>query len=172
MNLKDYQTAALSTAMPRAFDHKYLVPMIVGEIGELFGQKAKAHWHGWSEDQLKVELVSEYGDVCWGTAILLHTLNVDELDPIFDKDSSTARAMRRRQPEQTLLSHGSYLWQWYSEEETQPYIKGEAMEMWAILEAFCEEITGVPFETVLQANLEKLRSRAERNVLIGSGDHR
>jgi NTP pyrophosphatase (non-canonical NTP hydrolase) len=79
MKLSEYQSAALSTAMEKAFSLDYLVPMIIGELGELSGQKAKAHWHGWPAEKLEVELVSEYGDVCWGTAILLHMAEVSDL---------------------------------------------------------------------------------------------
>jgi hypothetical protein len=52
------------------------------------------------------------------------------------------------------------------------HITGEACVLWLELEAHCEAITGMPFDIVLRANLEKLRSRAERGTLVGRGDHR
>lgn len=170
MKLSEYQAAALTTAQPRAFSLDYLVPMIVGEVGELFGQKAKAHWHGWSADKLQVELVSEFGDVCWGTAILLHVLDrgVVELSP----EATRRRVRDHRDPGQILVQRAAYLHAWYSDEPSRAFLANEAQSMWYTLEAHCEAITGMPFETVLQANLTKLAGRVERGTLVGSGDHR
>jgi NTP pyrophosphatase (non-canonical NTP hydrolase) len=168
MKLSEYQAAALVTAQPRAFDLQYLVPMIVGEIGELFGQKAKSHWHGWEASKLRDELVSEYGDVAWGTAILLHVAKIDDIDP---------EKMRRSEDTewQQLLSRAHYMHLFYSG-SVQPYtlewVAGEAQLLWLTLERHCSKVTGVPFETVLQANLKKLADRAARGVLQGQGDHR
>lgn len=168
MKLSEYQTAALVTAQPRAFDLQYLVPMIVGEIGELFGQKAKSHWHGWEYSKLQEELVSEYGDVAWGTAILLHVAKVDDIDlDKFRKSENTEW--------QQLLSRAHYLHMFYSSTvppQTLEWVSEEAQLLWLTLERHCSEVTGVPFETVLQANLKKLADRAARGVLQGQGDHR
>jgi NTP pyrophosphatase (non-canonical NTP hydrolase) len=174
MKLSEYQNAALTTAQPRAFSLDYLVPMIVGETGELFGQKAKARWHGWSADKLQVELVSEYGDICWGTALLLHTKNVDNV--MYDAESVANTGRTRwgnpRDAWQILLMRANYLHMWYSEDETHSYIRGEAQQMWLALEHHCETVTGMPFEVVLKANLTKLAGRVARGTLVGSGDHR
>lgn len=173
MKLSEYQTAAASTAMPEAFSHDYLIPMIVGEVGELFGQKAKAHWHGWSADQLQVELVSEYGDVCWGTAILLQMHGVTDL--MYKHPTSSIPVSvwgNPLDPWHLLLQRVQHVHLWSTEEQTHSYIRGEAQQLWLALETFCQAITGVPFETVLLANLTKLASRAERGVLVGKGDHR
>lgn len=174
MNLSEYQAAALTTAQPKAFSLDYLVPMIVGEVGELFGQKAKAHWHGWSADKLQAELVSEYGDVAWGTAILLHTKGVDNVD--YDQLSVAINGKTRwgnpRDPWHMLVQRSMYLHAWYTEEETHSYLRGEAQQLWVALHHHCESITGVPFGAVLQANLAKLAGRVQRGTLVGSGDHR
>jgi len=57
MNLHEYTVQAEATAQPAAHDRAYLIPMIVGEVGELFGQRAKAVWHGWAPERLQAELV-------------------------------------------------------------------------------------------------------------------
>lgn len=174
MNLFEYQTAAAVTAQPEAYSLDYLVPMIVGEIGELFGQKAKSRWHGWTADKLQLELVSEYGDVAWGTAILLSTRDVHHLE--FERETIFNKGRTRwgnpRDPWQVLLQRSQYLHQWYSEEETHSYLKGEAQSLWLDLQRNCVAITGVAFEHVLATNLKKLADRAARGVLQGSGDHR
>lgn len=174
MELKEYQAAAAATASIKAYDDAYLIPMIVGEIGELFGQKAKAHWHGWDADKLKLELMSEYGDVAWGTAILLSTRGVSQLtykrDDMFE--FALTRWGNKLDAWHILLQRSQYLHQWYTEKETHSYIRGEAQQLWLTLHQFCQAITGASFDEVLQMNLAKLASRAERGTLIGSGDHR
>lgn len=169
--LANYQARAKSTAQPEAYNHDYLIPMIVGETGELFGQRAKSVWHGWDAARLETELVSEYGDICWGTAILLdmegvngsttrllgqpHTIWGDELDP-----------------HHLLLQRSTSLHMFYIQQYTKRYIPGEATQLWLTLEKHCEAITGVPFDEVLEYNLAKLAGRAARGVLRGAGDHR
>lgn len=174
MELKEYQAAAASTAMAKAYHDAYLIPMIVGEIGELFGQKAKAHWHGWEADKLKLELMSEYGDVAWGTAILLSTRGVHHLE--YKKDEMFEHALTRWGNKldawQILLQRSQHLHQWYTERETEQYIRGEATQLWLTLHQFCQAITGATFDEVLRMNLDKLASRAARGTLIGAGDHR
>lgn len=174
MELMEYQAAAAATAMPKAFEDAYLIPMIVGEIGELFGQRAKSHWHGWDADKLKLELMSEFGDVCWGTAILLSTRGVHHLKVERDEMFEHARTRwgNRIDPWQVLLTRSFHLSQWYSEQETTQYIAGEAMYLWRDLYHTCQAITGASFDEVLQMNLDKLASRAARGTLIGAGDHR
>lgn len=167
MELYDYQHAALRTAQPEAFSDEYLIPMIIGEIGELFGQRAKAHWHGWDADRLQKELVSEYGDICWGTAILLHTRDISGHNPQdFPLIQGQADCWHK------LLGHSHDLNLFYTGKETKNFIVREACRLWKALEFCCEGITGVPFEQVLQANLDKLASRAARGTLVGQGDHR
>lgn len=171
MKLADYQSKALRTAQPRAFDNDYLIPMIVGEVGELLGQRAKAHWHGWSPARLREELVSEYGDVAWGTAVLLHVEGSSDIK-VKPREIPLTVFGHRPDPWYALVVRASYLYQFYTQEETHCYIRGEAQQLWLKLEHHCEAITGVPFDEVLNANLHKLASRAARGVLVGSGDHR
>lgn len=172
MNLKEYQERATATAQPAAYLHDYLVPMIVGEVGELFGQRAKAVWHRWDGQRLQLELVSEYGDIAWGTAVLLHTLG---------EHSATYPPLRGQRP----TSFGKELAQWhhlhaiahdlhlfYSQTETLQFMLGGAQQLWQALQAYSEPITGADFDTVLQANLDKLAGRVQRGTLVGSGDHR
>lgn len=172
MDFNTYQKAAGSTAQEKAFSLDYLIPMIVGETGELFGQRAKSHWHGWSADKLQVELVSEYGDICWGVAIFLGTQGVHILPPLPVTAKNSYGALEADNPWQALLSRACYLNMWYTDDTTLSYLKAEAISLWYALERNAEAITGMPFGTVLQANLTKLAGRVARGTLVGSGDHR
>ena len=175
MKLEEYQSTALLTAQEEAFDHAYLIPGIVGETGELFGHRAKGHWHGWDEDRLRTAKVGEYGDIAWMTAILLHTQGVAELR----KGGHHLREVppitvwgTLPDPWHLLLQKANNLYHLYSQQPTHCYIQGEAIQLWLLLERHCETITGASWTEVLQYNLDKLASRAERGVLRGAGDLR
>jgi hypothetical protein len=174
MELMDYQAAAAATAAPEAFSLDYLIPGIVGEVGELFGQKAKAHWHGWTPERLQAELISEYWDICWMTAILLSTENVHHLTYKQDRmeEFVLTRWGNKRDSWHILLQRAQYLHQWSTEKETLSYIRGEAQQMWVALHQYCWDITGASFDHVLNANLMKLAGRVQRGTLVGQGDHR
>lgn len=168
--LREYQTQAKATAQVEAYDHAYLIPGIVGEVGELFGQKAKATWHGWDADTLQTELVAEYGDICWMTALLLDMFELhDETDPV---RNTTVLRPYTREPWQTLLGKAYSLHMFHTDPECRPYITGAARDLWVTLRAQCEAITGASFDDVLAYNGAKLAARAAKGVLRGSGDHR
>lgn len=159
--LQPYQRQALITAQPPAFYPNYLIPGIVGEVGEMFGQRAKAFWHGWPSAKLQAETVNEYGDICWMTAVFLSTYHIStvELEEPHPYD-----------PWVGLLTEAQNLYALYAFNET--YISNAAKRLWSFLEINCNAITDTDFDIVLATNLTKLASRAERGVLRGSGDHR
>lgn len=171
MNLSDYQQAAAATAQPAAYSHDYLVPMIVGETGELFGQRAKAQWHGWTPEKLQQALVLELGDIAWGTAILLKTLGVESVHSIALRPSHTLHGVEL-DPWQKLLNLASSVHLFHASEETKRFVPTEAARLWRTMELYSLAITGSDFDTVLLANLNKLASRAARGVLQGAGDYR
>jgi len=173
----DYVLAARETADPEAFELEYLIPGIIGEVGELFGQRAKAHWHGKPDFELAKELRNELGDVAWMTAILLDRYGVREIpDEQYEKlDRPYASAI----PVSSLLLarieslHAAYLASLGLPDLGARLIPSSAVELWALIEKRAEQITdGYPFEDVLAANLRKLADRKARGVLKGSGDHR
>jgi hypothetical protein len=170
--LANYQARAAATAQPAAYDRAYLIPMIVGEVGELFGQRAKAVWHGWEPSRLQEELVSEYGDVCWGVAILLQMEGAANLQGSRLRQPVLTSWGNEPDPWQQLQARAGWLYRFHTQKETHQFICGEAKQLWLLLEANCQAITGVPFDAVLGANLAKLASRAARGTLVGQGDHR
>lgn len=173
MKLAEYQDLAVSTAQPEAFSLNYLVPMIVGETGELFGQRAKAHWHGWPAEQLELALVLEYGDIAWGTAILLKTYGITDVPKAEAPFMYVTNLWGKpNAPAHTLLRKAVNLNLWFTDEDTHHFIPSEAVQLWETLESLSLDITGNSFDHVLRANADKLKSRAERNVLRGAGDYR
>lgn len=175
LTLAAYQEKALATAEPRAFDLQYLVPGIMGEVGELFGQQAKAHWHGWPAKKLREELVSEYGDIAWMTALLLDTRGINMLHPVVP--SSGPARWGRLDPMSALLAAASrlrlnYLMEKDGISETEQWLDQSAENLWRVLRDNCLHITGRDFQSVLGGNLIKLADRAARGVLRGQGDHR
>lgn len=171
MELAEYQVAAARTAEPAAYDREYLIPMIVGETGELFGQRAKAVWHGWSPERLQAELALEYGDIAWGVAILL------DLEGVRDVRGYDVRPTRtvwggQLDPWHVLVQMASAVHLFSTQVDTSRFVSSEAARLWLALEQHCQAITGRSWEVVQQGNLAKLASRAARGVLQGAGDHR
>lgn len=175
LTLHDYQESASATADPRAYDLEYLIPAIVGEVGELFGQTGKAYWHGWSAEQLQTELISEYGDICWMAAILLKREGIS-----VQPTEMMERAVRGKS-----LGHSSYADGWLAllsssrslymaanTERLHNEVGANAHWFWTELAYHCQEVTGVSFGQVQRRNLAKLADRAARGVLKGQGDHR
>ena len=169
-SLREYQQQALATADPAGRELSYLIPGIVGEVGEMFGHRAKALWHGKSVEELQKELVLEYGDVAWMAAVLLDTLAVEYVLP--RPRPVTNWWGGQPDPWAMLLHHSATLYQWWLDERTHEYLPGAAVQMWQDLDFYALTITGAPFEAVLRANVEKLASRRARGVLQGNGDHR
>lgn len=170
MELKEYQERATATAEPRAYDLAYLVPGIVSEVGELLGQQAKAHWHGWTPERLQDAALLEYGDIAWLTAVLLKVNGRSNVLPL-------PRVRSVDTPTQQLVTiardlHLAWSVDGFSSADREDWVAQEAVRMWRRLELHAEAVTGHPFDVALERNLAKLASRAERNVLRGAGDYR
>lgn len=173
MNLHEYLPQAEATAQPAAYDRAYLIPMIVGETGELFGQRAKAVWHGWTPERLQAELVSEYGDIAWGTAILMKLEGTNPEQVTFrDMTHRAAPWSKTVDPWQQVLSKSHDVYLFSLEDATSSFVRGAAQQLWLALAHYSYEITGASFDEVLQNNLTKLAGRVQRGTLVGSGDHR
>ncbi len=165
--LENYIVEVLKTAQTEAFSPEYLVPGIVGEVGEMFGHKAKAFWHGKPQEELNKELTLELGDVAWMTALLLHThgdLGVPEVDR-FTNPSPDLNAWRE------LLSLVESLYYHYTRGNRDAVYR-DATALWALVANHSPALVGNGFQVVMDRNIQKLADRAARNVLRGSGDHR
>ena len=156
MTLTEFTQGALRTAEQRAFDHQYLLPGLIGEVGELFAEFAKEHWHETDRGDTKVD---ELGDVAWLTAILLHTLNVSEDDithstwtmPLPDDVDGMLELLLSRAAAVYLSDEGA--------------LRKRAVVLWRFLEDAAPVLTGQPLQAALRANQAKLQSRAEAGEL-------
>lgn len=199
--LTDYITVAKSTAQPEAYSYEYLVPALLGEVGEVFGQIAKAKWHGWSHEKLTTELVAEYGDICWMTAILIdHRLDIDTYDlkvgaaPVaffpyagirhiqvhaqnlveaYEIEQSAGETINRFCEEHGMGVDDTGFHELADRYDAAQDTTDELLlKLWAYLEVHAAQVTGSEISVALAYNAEKLASRAERGVLRGAGDHR
>lgn len=172
MDLAEYQLLAQETAQPRAYDLEYLIPMIAGETGELLGQRAKGYWHQWTPERMQQELMLEYGDIAWGTGLLLLKFGVHDVVPYVPLRAGASMWGAPPAPMTALMTRAGNLLAFYEEPRLANLIQAEATYLWQLLAYHCEAVTGSHFDLVLQANLAKLASRAKRGVLQGQGDHR
>lgn len=168
MNLSAYQAKARSTAAPAAYEYRYLVPGLLGELGELTGRQAKGFWkRDVGTPDYKNDIALEYGDIAWMAAILLSKQHIHGRDAWGQPYGSTPHASLTPLGEVALEI--STIFSQYS---GGPCFFIDARALWDLLERHCESITGLPFSDVLEMNIIKLASRASRGVLIGNGDHR
>jgi len=71
MNLNEYQTKAMKTALPSALNPAYMIANLASEAGEVAGKYAK-----WIRDGVQDEeaLKKETGDVLWQVAGLAYVM--------------------------------------------------------------------------------------------------
>lgn len=189
--LINYIETAKATAQPEAYSYDYLIPGLLGEVGEVYGQIAKNHWHGWTAEKFETELVAEYGDICWMTAILMdHRFEMDTYDlesegaptefapfigmqvigervnklvEALNWEAEAAQLVQEVPDSQHALD---------SLESLGQYTDEMILKLWAHLVIYAPVVTGHPLQKSLDYNAEKLASRAARGVLRGAGDHR
>ena len=189
--LMDYIEAAKATAQPEAYDYNYLIPGLLGEVGEVYGQIAKNQWHGWSEEKFETELVAEYGDICWMTAILMdHRFEMDTYDlEVEDAPTEFAPFIGMQVIGERVNKLVEAL-NWESDagqkvqdfphsnqaltllESLDNYTDEMLVKLWAYLVVYAPVVTGSEIQKSLDYNAEKLASRKARGVLRGAGDHR
>lgn len=169
LNLHDYQLKARSTAAPVGLTYEYLAYGLLGEVGELAGRIAKGLW---KEDtgtpEYYKDLALEYGDVAWMTAILLYKQGITGRDAWGAPDFSGER--EGVHPIGRIAFEAGYMFRMFTGGQFSRYI--DARHLWDLLETHCHDVTRYEWEQVLQMNLDKLASRANRGVLVGDGDHR
>lgn len=189
--LMDYIEAAKATAQPEAYDYNYLIPGLLGEVGEVYGQIAKNQWHGWDEEKFETELVAEYGDICWMTAILMdHRFEMDTYDlEVEDAPTEFAPFIGMQVIGERVNKLVEAL-NWESDagqkvqdfphsnqaltllESLDNYTDEMLVKLWAYLVVYAPVVTGSEIQKSLDYNAEKLASRKARGVLRGAGDHR
>ena len=194
LNLTDYQPLAESTALPTAYSLDYIIPAIYGETAEVVEKLAKAQRDSRDEAWLRSALADEYGDICWAVAVGLSWYGVhSEADfpaaPTHIRNDAESLS-RREHPRENMLQLLAHMTHSILEEywtirrdpralewsipggADEEDIRSFLMKMWWFLRVSCQPITGHTFADVLARNVAKLRSRQERGVIGGDGDHR
>ena len=147
MNLTDYTPAALATCEDSSRDLAYLIPGLIGEVGELFGEVARVQRLGQPRTE---QIIDEYGDIAWMTAVLLDHLKVDDI-----RQLGNLRYVQGREAAlELILARAAAVHRSGSD-----VLPGRAAALWATLADHAEAVTGVSFDEVLSANLEKLAAR-------------
>lgn len=160
--LTEYMEAAAQTAEPAAYDLAYLLPGLVGEVGELFGKFAKEHWHGFDMSE---DIALEYGDIAWLTAILIKSAGTLERDQ--EMLARTRPSATDQEALEGLLSRVASVYR-----AGHGMVGFKALGLWQYLAANCPVMTGYTWAQVLQMNLDKLAARKADGTLRGNGDHR
>ena len=162
MKLKKYQAKALETALPTALTPSYLIPMIVGEIGECFGKVAMSVRDDWSEERLNNELARECGDICWGVALLAKHYGLTKVD----RWGTDYRLQTRSQSLHFLLADVSALERITRESGASG--RAQVRHLWLNLEDNCGLLTGHSFDKVLNMSLTTTSERKGGTVTRGS----
>lgn len=186
MTLEQYQVRAESTALPTAHSYDYLIPGILSEVGECYGKFAKAHRDRWAETEpagkLQQELVKEFGDICWPTAVLL---NWNDIHEISEDSAQSARAIvdgikghssgaRFAMANVNMVAYQvelSYNRVVYLNDPKEAFLSRVEV-LWEVLRLLAPAVTGESFDHVLGVNVAKLQKRKLDGVLEGSGDDR
>lgn len=159
MNLDTYTPAATATAEPRAYDLEYLLPGIIGEVGELFSEFAKQHWH---ETDRSATIVDEYGDIAWLTAVLLSNYSIGEaeLEYVTKRYGSQSSVLDHEGALELILARASSVYR-----SIPSQLPMRAAMLWSSLSDQSETLTGTSFSDVLQGNIAKLAERSANGEL-------
>lgn len=161
----DYQAAAMKTAVyPESARVTYPALGLLEEAGEVAGKIAKAFRDGGDPREA---VLKELGDVCWMVAALAHDLGIDldvsriGIDTCYATEPS-ARCVCSLCSDAELAASGALI----GDLNKAP--------MWRVLVCVkrISNSYGATLCDVLEMNLAKLASRAERGVIHGEGDER
>ncbi len=189
MNLREYQEKARSVAIYLNVENsRLLYPAlgIIGECGEVAEKTKKlirdANWE--MKPDRMAAIAKELGDCCWYIANICCDADLD-LNMIYEMRSSPRmhQARELELPQLVLLMNrcateiAGRLETWYYKYNSC-FGEGSRFalpESISLLITYVEEMArrcGFTLENIYVANIEKLMSRKERDVLKGEGDNR
>lgn len=179
MDLQAYQTTARSTAIYPDIDDNYIYPTLglLGESCELYEKYVEIKREN-NLEKNKEELIKEAGDLSWYIANLAWELTINMIDLNDEPEKQPT------DPDEIMsyiiVSSGKIAERIkkvirdkegiIGEKEIKD-ISDELSNVLTYLRLFCKALDS-DFETALQTNINKLQSRAKRNVLQGDGDNR
>lgn len=151
MDLKTFQAGIKPDATEAAYHLGYLVPGIMGDVGDLFALRANAALR--EQDVSGEAAVEMYGELAWKTAILLDSYGIDEVE------AEITEAMQHQWAGQISgwlsLANRAQLTAAMWLEDRPHLIPGSAQRLWVSCRMRAEEVTGVDFDTILQTHLDK-----------------
>ena len=163
ITIKNYQKHAMETCLPSAKNWEYAYYGFESEQYELYakiwGGKAKAIRDGNNFNKIKsrTAISDELGDCYWFVALMCELTDCDFTDVVSFEFSSLRMAWKFARQQFGLIKSLFYAW------ELSKSIFELNKEVRRLGELRCD---------ILQRNIDKLASRAERGVLKGSGDNR
>lgn len=177
MDIKEYQKAALTTAIfPASVKIIYPSWGLMGELGE-FSNKIKKIIRDNNfriDDDNRLHAMLELGDIMWYAVVLLNSVG---LEP--EKYNTTHRNIS--EGDATLISFETFsdlcdkclsFTKAAKNYHSRPIIlKRSFVELVCDVEILAGQL-GYTLEQVMQANIDKLASRAKRGTIGGSGDDR
>lgn len=139
MNLEAYSRQVIALASPRTLDLEYLLPAIIGDVGNLIGTVADR----WAQRQaFDEEIISAYQDLACDTAVLLHRDRITDVSDVtslrYVEDFDAALEL--------ILARATSVYR--SGADTRG---ARAAGLWVCLADHCETITGKSFAEVLNA---------------------
>lgn len=170
MLFREYQEGALSTAFDSAKNFDYLAPGLISEVGELCGLFAKAVRDSDStmDKERSESACAEIGDILWFLAVsdAIGSANgfdvdLEQVEAHADKSSSALLVELSRV---SAMMAGEYLTGHTVADKT-------VLHILQLLQLLANRL-GSSVNDLAAHNLAKLRSRAKRGTLRGSGDYR
>lgn len=169
MDLKEYQIKSRETAVYPDVGHNLQYPSLglLGEVGEIAEKVKKVHRDKaglYSSEDIRL-LQKECGDVAWYLSQYVSELGIDLAG--CDWAEYTHGTVST---EETVIRLGVEVGRLLDPQAFSSSTTCVGMILLQ-LRRLCTRL-GIPLETVLQENVNKLQSRKERGVLKGSGDDR
>ena len=181
MNLAEYQKRAITTAIyEKSIALPYIALGLVSEVGELI-EKLQELIEGNYDDEVahKNLILKEIGDIYWYSAAWAEEVDcnltlIKKMSEGYGKstDNITVQAAKVADVVKKALRDDFELAK--NGEITQDKANKASMAVSKILswlDALCKDM-GFKVENALEANIQKLESRKNRNVIKGSGDLR
>jgi NTP pyrophosphatase (non-canonical NTP hydrolase) len=188
MHMDEYQAQTLQTAVYPNIGNNldYPVHGLSSEAGEL-APYALASMDAGDEDMLQ-DVQGELGDVLWYSSIILYEMGMTFSACGMERSEQVARDARE------VVGYRSFVQVYLCLMEEVGHISGhvkkrmrddegnltearkqqivETLRQVVTLIARMGSLLNLPFDTLLQANIAKLRSRQQRGVIGGTGDKR
>lgn len=198
MKIQDYVEQARSTRTKSASEMKCNYPMlgVIGEFGEVAEKVKKYYRDGTSDEVLKEQLTLELGDVLWYLSSLMDDLGTPlyelvKVDSFEELHTAFMEALREQEEspdfrpselDEMIMEASVFVGRMAESvlgKDDEDFTKSFLYEppsnyvgyLVCVLSNICDRV-GLTLGDIASANVAKLSSRKDRNVIHGSGDNR